>query len=130
MSTTQVLIVAVAAVLIVALVAVGQWRIRADALEAEDRRESAREARRAEALERDAATAATAGARRALGPVDGAKVGVHVGPHLVQGTRVLRDAPEAEGWLVLDGAELLEGTRSTPLGGRQWLAGAQWLQEL
>lgn len=130
MSTTQVFIVCLALVVVVVVVAVAQWRIRADALAAESARANAAEAALAAARRRIEAQAGAAAASRALGPADGAKVGVHVGSHLIQGTRVRRGEPEADGWIVLDGAELLEGSRSTPLGGRQWLRDVQWLQEL
>lgn len=128
--TEQVLIVALALVVIVAIVAFAQWRIRVDELAAEEHRVSGVEASRAAGRARDEDRKAEVAALQAPGPAEGAKVGVHVGDHLIQGTRVLRDDPDAKGWIVLDGAELLDGARATPLGGRQWVREAQWVQEL
>lgn len=130
MSTTQVLIVVVGAVLITAMVALTRWRVREAELAAEDSHDQRQIGAQRSARERDAASLAAVGARRALGPANGAKLGVHVGSHLVRGTRVRRGEPEAEGWIVLDDAELLEGTRATPMGGTQWLRDPQWMQEL
>jgi hypothetical protein len=127
-TTTQVLIVMLALVAIAAFAALTRYGVRRAELESEDRRviQQAHDREVARAV----ADAARADASAGRGPADGTRMGVHVGPHLIQGARVLRDAPEAEGWVVLEGAELLEGTRATPLGGRQWLRAAQWMQEL
>lgn len=122
---------ALAAVLVVA----AAWLlVRKDASAAElvrqgYARDDAREARR-ERGEAAAAELAARRERRDAGPRDGALLGVHVGAQVIRGTRVLRDAPEADGWTVLADAEMLDGGKSTPLGGRQWLAGASWIQEL
>lgn len=130
MTTTQVLIVCVAAVLVVGLVALAKWRVRVEELALEERREQALRVIQAADHERNAQHAAALIAGRSRGPNDGAKIGVHVGSHLIRGTRVLRDASEAQGWIVLDDAELLEGNKQTPVGGRQWLHGSQWMQEI
>lgn len=127
--TTQVLIVSLAAVVIVAVIALAKWRIRVDEIAGEELR--ARESARA-GRERRAAAAEEAAVRLPgpSGPADGAQIGVHIGAQLVKGTRVMRNAPEAEGWIVLEDAELLEGVRATPLGGRQWVPAGNWMQEL
>lgn len=127
MDTADVAILAVAAVLIVTIVALVQLRTKVAEIEVEDRRESQREAARVEARDhREARDAATS---HATGPADGAVVLVHVGPHDVQGTRVMRDDPAAEGWIVLKDAVALESGRPTPLGGKQWLRNSPWMQE-
>lgn len=130
MSTTQVLIVAVTVVVVVAIAAVTLWRVHADELAAAALRGRDEAGALQACAERDSAALAVAESRRALGPADGARVGVHLGQHLIQGKRVLRDDADADGWIALDDAELLEGARATPLGGRQWLREAQWIQEL
>jgi hypothetical protein len=130
MDTLQVLIAAVTLALVVGEVAYVRYRMRHEELAAEDRRMEAQAAAGIRRREAEDDAAALAAAARERGPADGTKVAVHVGPHLVQGKRVLRGEPEADGWIVLDDADLIEGTRSTPLGGRQWLPGTQWLQEL
>lgn len=130
MTTAEVLIVSLSAVVIVAVVALAQWRIRVDEIAGNEvrARQQAIEAREATARRAATAEAALPGA---MGPADGAKLGVHIpGGQLIQGTRTLRDAREAEGWIVLDDAELLEGVRSTPLGGKQWIRDTGWMQEL
>jgi hypothetical protein len=123
--TGEVAIIAVAAIVIVAIVALASWRMKAAEIEGEASRSHDAEAARGDARE-----AREAAALHPIGPPDGAKMVVHVGLHDVQGTRVLRDAPEAQGWIVIDDAELLDGNKRIPVGGRQWLHGAQWMQEL
>jgi hypothetical protein len=98
---------------------------RVDIVRQDRTREAAREHREAMA-----SADAERAARRAAGPQDGTLLGVHVGSQVIRGTRVLRDAAEADGWLVLEDASLLEGRTETALGGRQWIAGAPWIQEL
>jgi hypothetical protein len=125
MTTTQLLIVCLAVVLIAVVAAVTKWRVRMDELAAElaaveDRREERREMEQA-AKER----AQPSG----LGPPDGTQLAVYVGAHLVRGNRVQRNDPDAADWIVLEDAELIDGPRATPLGGRAWLR-RQWLQEL
>lgn len=127
--TIQVLIVSVAAFAIVAAIAFAKWRIDADALIAQEARARASEQAGVERRKVDA-EAKAAMPRAAFGPEDGAKLGIHIGGQLIQGTRVMRGAREAEGWIVLDDAELLEGVRATPLGGRQWIPAGSWMQEL
>lgn len=127
--TTQVLIVSLAAIVIVAVIALAKWRIRVDEIAGEEARARASEQAGLERRRIDAEAKAVA-PLAAFGPEDGAQIGVHIGAQLVKGTRVMRAASEAEGWIVLDDAELLEGVRATPLGGRQWIRGADWLQAL
>ena len=129
MTTTQTWILAGAVVLIVLIVLVAQARMRMDQLASEERRERENAVARAESRQRDADRAEEAVARRALGPVDGTKVAVHIGPNIIRGTRVRRGEPDTDGWIVLDGAEMIVGERVEPLGGRQWLRDSQWLQE-
>lgn len=129
MTTIQVLIVSVAAVVIVAVVAFAKWRIDADALIAQEARTQSQESAAAAAADRRAA-AEVATARAITGPDDGAKLGVHIGGQLIQGTRVMRGDRNAEGWIVLDDAELVTGRERTPLGGRQWLPAGSWMQAL
>lgn len=130
MTTAQLLIVCLT-VLAVAGAAAGAWsQVRRDATSAELARERQRMEERAAAREAEAASAAARAARRGVGPPDGAVLGVHVGTQVIRGTRVLRDAEEADGWVVLDDASVHDGGKSTPLGGRQWLQGHGWTQEL
>lgn len=131
MTTVEVLIVSLAAVVIVAVVALAQWRIRVDEIAGNEvrARQQAIEAREA-AERRAAATEAAAALPGPSGPEDGTVVGVHVGGQVVRGTRVLRGDAAAVGWIVLDDADLLDGTRTTPLGGRQWLPDETWKQEM
>lgn len=127
MSTTVVLIIALASVAIVAIICFAQYRTTLAGL-ARDELKNERDATdRAERRGQDAAVAAL---HRPSGPDDGSVVGVHVGGQIVRGKRVLRSAPSADGWIVLDGAELLDGSKATPLGGRQWLAVSAWMQEM
>lgn len=129
MTTAQVLIVSLTALAVVVVIALAKWRIRVDEIAGEEARARASEQAGLERRRIDAEAKAVA-PFAAFGPEDGAKLGVHIGGQLIQGTRVMRDVREAEGWIVLDDAELLEGTRATPLGGRQWVRGTDWLQAL
>lgn len=137
MSDFETAVMCVSALAAVAIVAIAWLWVRKDASSAElarqnEARAAAREARDAE-RERaaaDAVSAAERGARDDAGPQDGALLGVHVGAQVIRGTRVLRGSADADGWLVLEDASLLEGRSETPLGGRQWLAGSSWVQEL
>lgn len=131
MTTSQTLIVSLAAVVIVAVIALAQWRVRLAELASDDAKAARSSEERLAGREREAALETARAARVAMGPDDGAKLGVHIaGGQLIQGTRVKRGDSAAEGWIVLDDAELLEGVRSTPLGGKQWIRDTGWLQEL
>lgn len=127
MTTAQVFIVSLSAVVIVAVVAFAQYRTKLAEL-ARDELKNERDAD--DRTERRGQDAAVAALHRPSGPADGAIVGVHVGDQIVRGKRVMRSDAAADGWVVLDAAELLDGTKATPLGGRQWLAGSGWLQEM
>lgn len=129
MTTGQVFIVSLTALAVVIVIALAKWRIRVDEIAGEEARARASEQAGLERRRIDAEAKAAA-PLTAFGPDDGAKLGVHIGGQLIQGTRVMRNDREADGWIVLDDAELLEGTRATPLGGRQWVRGTDWLQAL
>ena len=134
MTDLETALVCFSALASVASVALAWLLVRKDATSAEIvRQDHARAAAREEREGRrevEAADAAVRAARRDAGPADGAVLGVHVGSQVVRGTRVLRDAPEADGFLVLEDAEVLDGAKATALGGRQWLKAASWTQEL
>lgn len=127
MTTAQVLIVSLAAVAIVVVVAYAQYRTKLAEL-ARDELKNERDA--TDRAERRGVDAAVAALHRPSGPEDGSVVGVHIDGQVVRGKRVRRGDASANGWIVLDVAELLEGTKATPLGGRQWLADSAWMQEM
>jgi hypothetical protein len=126
-STTVVLIVTLGVVACVAIVCFAQYRTTLAGL-ARDELKNERDA--TDRTERRGQDAAVAALHRPSGPEDGTVVGVHVGGQIVRGKRVMRGDAAADGWIVLDGAELLEGSRAAPLGGRQWLADSAWMQEM
>jgi hypothetical protein len=131
-STTQVLIVCLSALAIVATIAVAYCRENEAALiagAARDEREArARADERVAAAELERARAAVLRA----GPVEGAKVAIHVAGRDVQGTRVRVDDPATVGWIVVDDAAFVTGDRTQPLGGTQWFreGPGMWIQEL
>jgi hypothetical protein len=116
-TTTQLTILCVASLVAIAIVAYARGRTRRDELDAEELRArrgaEERAERRAEADER--AAAAVPG-----GPPDGSALVVHVDDRAIRGTRTLAGDPAADGWIVVDDAELLAGRDAQELGGRQW----------
>lgn len=133
MSTTQVLIVSLAALLAVALVVVTRYYTRAAELALEDSRgERAAASRVAELSTELEQRRAEADASGPAGPAEGTKVAIHVTGRDVQGTRVRVGEPAADGWIVLDDAAFVTGDRTQPLGGRQWFreGPGMWIQEL
>lgn len=128
MSTTVVLIISLSSVAIVAIICFAQYRTTIAGL-ARDELKNERDADDREA--RRGVDAAVAALHRPTGPEDGTVIGVHVGGQIVRGKRVMRSEAAADGWIVLDGAELLDGAaQPRPLGGRQWLAVSSWMQEM
>jgi hypothetical protein len=127
LSTIVVLIITLGVVACVAIVCFAQYRTTIAGL-ARDELKNERDAD--DRHERRGQDAAVAALHRPSGPADGAVVGVHVGGQIVRGKRVMRSEAAADGWIVLDSAELLDGSKATPLGGRQWLADSAWMQEI
>jgi hypothetical protein len=128
MSTTVVLIISLTVFAIVVVICFAQYRTTIAGL-ARDELKNVRDADDREA--RRGVDAAVAALHRPSGPEDGTVIGVHVGGQIVRGKRVMRSDAVADGWIVLEAAELLDGAaQPRPLGGRQWLADAAWMQEM